>query len=69
MLWATSAVLICSGVSLYLGDYSLRAVYGLLPVMTAYVLSIFLNWTVESKNREIYMLNIELEERRHMARS
>jgi hypothetical protein len=69
VMWATSAVVICAGISLYLGDYSLRAVYGLLPVMTAYVLSIFLNWTVESKNREIYLLNIELEERKRMALS
>ena len=43
--------------------------YGLLPVLTAYVLSIFLNWTVESKNREIYMLNVELEQRRRLAGS
>jgi hypothetical protein len=66
-LWAGSALVICTGISLYLGDFNLSAVYGLLPVLTAYVLAIFVNWTIENKNREIYMLNIELEERRRIA--
>ena len=66
-LWAGSALVICSAISLYLGDFTLQSVYGLLPVGTAYVLSIFLNWTIENKNREIYMLNLELDERRRMA--
>jgi len=69
VMWATSATLICAAVSFYLGGFEIRSVYGLLPVLTAYVLSIFLNWTVESKNREIYMLNVELEQRRRLAGS
>ena len=66
-LWAGSALVICSAISLYLGEFSLTAVYGLLPVLTAYVLAIFVNWTIENKNREIYLLNTELEERRRIA--
>ena len=51
VMWVTSALVICSSVTLYLGQFQLTAVYGLLPVATAYVLSIFLNWTIEAKNR------------------
>ena len=68
-LWAGSALVICTAISLYLGDFNLSAVYGLLPVLTAYVLAIFVNWTIENKNREIYLLNIELEQRRKIAGS
>lgn len=67
--WTTTALLICAGVSFYLGGFDIRSVYGLLPVATAYILSIFINWTMEAKNREIYLLNIELEQRRRMAQS
>lgn len=66
-LWAGSALVICSVVSFYIGGWDIRSVYGLLPVATAYVLSIFLNWVIESKNREIYLLNIEIEDRKRMA--
>jgi hypothetical protein len=69
VVWATSALLICSTITFYLGDFKLLSVYALLPVSTAFVLSIFLNWTIETKNREIYLLNIELEDRRAMAAS
>jgi hypothetical protein len=65
--WVTSALLICSAVTFYLGDFKLLSVYALLPVTTAFVLSIFLNWTIENKNREIYLLNIELEDRRRLS--
>ena len=68
-LWAGSALVICSLVTFYIGGWDIRSVYGLLPVVTAYVLSIFLNWVIENKNREIYMLNIELAERKRMAGS
>jgi hypothetical protein len=68
-LWAGSALVICSVVSFYIGGWDIRSVYGLLPVATAYVLSIFLNWVIESKNREIYLLNIEVEDRKRMAGS
>jgi hypothetical protein len=67
VVWVTSALLICSGITFYLGDFKLLSVYALLPVSTAFVLSIFLNWTIENKNREIYLLNIEVEDRRRMA--
>jgi hypothetical protein len=67
--WATTALMICALVSFYLGGFDIRSVYGLLPVATAYVLSIFINWTMEAKNREIYLLNIELEQRRRMAQA
>ena len=68
-LWAGSALVICSVVSFYIGGWDIRSVYGLMPVATAYVLSIFLNWVIEYKNREIYMLNRELDERKRMAGS
>jgi hypothetical protein len=67
VVWATSALAICSGITFYLGDFKLLSIYALLPVSTGFVLSIFLNWTIETKNREIYLLNIELEDRRRMA--
>lgn len=67
VLWVTTALVICSGITFFLGDFKIEAVYGLLPVATAYVLSIFLNWTIEAKNREIYLLNLELDDRRRMA--